>query len=261
MEHLRKIGELEAAAASHRGSFEAEVDGLKRMVDLYKGHFEEATEQLKAAEGAAAAHKGASARQVAQLKEQLQSHARDADEARARERAALEARVEELEAALKEQQLARGLITVPGTSSSSSSSARVVEGTAEAAAAAAAAAAAGATDGLSVIEMYDRVVAAERDLSYERGKRKEAELYLNRILKVGCPAWKCVPRVHFPHFQAHQPPPQGHGDERPRAGQPKARLPPRLGVARTPHTAPGRGDDGERFAARANPASRGQGRH
>jgi hypothetical protein len=38
-------------------------------------------------------------------------------------------------------------------------------------------------EGFSAVEMYDRIVCAERELSCEKGKRKEAELYLNRILK------------------------------------------------------------------------------
>lgn len=34
------------------------------------------------------------------------------------------------------------------------------------------------TEGFSTIEMYNRVVATERELSIEKGKRKEAVLYL-----------------------------------------------------------------------------------
>ena len=34
------------------------------------------------------------------------------------------------------------------------------------------------TEGFSAIEMYNRVAATERELSIEKGKRREADLYL-----------------------------------------------------------------------------------
>ena len=48
--------------------------GLKRIGDLYKRHFEEATEEIKRLEESSSAVKEASSRQINQLRESLQTN-------------------------------------------------------------------------------------------------------------------------------------------------------------------------------------------
>ena len=181
---------METLSASTRGTSERDIDSWKRLADTQKKYLEEAIEEKQTWEANYATLKDATGRQITQLREALQSHTRDSEDTRARERAALEKRVAELEEALKEEQLARGVVTIGGvgageaSASSSSSSmmmSRVVEGGGERTAMMTTGMDHG--QGLGSIAMYDRVVAAESELALERGKRKEAELYLNRILK------------------------------------------------------------------------------
>ena len=177
---------MEISSASTRGTSERDIDSWKRLADTQKKYLEEAIEEKQTWEANYATLKDATGRQIAQLREALQSHAR------ARERSALEKRVAELEEALKEEQLARGVVTIGGvgagvaSASSSSSMSQVVEGPSSSEIGSRMATMITGTDmgqGLGAIAMYDRVVAAESELAFERSKRKEAELYLNRILK------------------------------------------------------------------------------
>ena len=85
----------------------------------------------------------------------------------------LEAKVAELEGLLTAEQLSRGVITA-GEGSSSLSSPHL-EG---------AILGSVVTEGFSAIEMYNRIAATERELSIERGKRREADLYLVRAAAV-----------------------------------------------------------------------------
>ena len=180
---------METLSVSTRGTSERDIDSWKRLADTQKKYLEEAIEEKQTWEANYATLKDATGRQITQLREALQSHTRDSEDTRARERAALEKRVAELEEALKEEQLARGVVTIGGVvaSASSSSVSRVVEGpfSSEGGGGHTATMTAGRdqVQGLGAIAMYDRVVAAESELAFERGKRKEAELYLNRILK------------------------------------------------------------------------------
>ena len=82
----------------------------------------------------------------------------------------LEAKVAELTKDLKTEMSSRGLVTV-GTASSSSSALSLVGQSVDAHRME-------GLDGFSAIEMYNRVAATERELSVEKGKRREADLYL-----------------------------------------------------------------------------------
>jgi hypothetical protein len=76
----------------------------------------------------------------------------------------LEAKVAELEGLLTAEQLSRGQISA-GEGPSSPHLEGVGLGSV-------------VTEGFSAIEMYNRVAATERELSIEKGKRREADLYL-----------------------------------------------------------------------------------
>jgi hypothetical protein len=76
----------------------------------------------------------------------------------------LEAKVAELEGLLTAEQLSRGQIYA-GEGPSSPHLEGVGLGLV-------------VTEGFSAIEMYNRVAATERELSIEKGKRREADLYL-----------------------------------------------------------------------------------
>ena len=54
--------------------FDSRSLGLKRIGDLYKRHFEEATEEIKRLEESSSAFKEASSRQIGQLREALQTN-------------------------------------------------------------------------------------------------------------------------------------------------------------------------------------------
>ena len=171
-EHLTKIGELETAAAIQKGQYDREVDGLNQLVRLHETHSADARRELKELEEAHAVLKEVTGRQISQLKDALHTHARDAEEARASERAVLKGRVAELEAALKEQQLARGVLTVVESATESGVSTASV----------AAGVAGSNMDGLSPIEMMDRLRTAEMSHFSEQARRKQAETYLNKIM-------------------------------------------------------------------------------
>lgn len=80
------------------------------------------------------------------------------------EKASLEAKISELERKLQDELLSRGLVTIGSpVSHAPVSSAESADFSLE---------------GFSAVEMYNRVAATERELSLERSKRKEADLYL-----------------------------------------------------------------------------------
>lgn len=97
----------------------------------------------------------------------------------------LEAKVAELTRELKTEMSSRGLVTVGAASASpsalsqggQSAGAHRMEG----------------LDGFSAIEMYNRVAATERELSVEKGKRREADLYLVRA----CNLFHCTCAHHM----------------------------------------------------------------
>jgi hypothetical protein len=102
----------------------------------------------------------------------------------------LEAKVAELTRELKTEMSSRGLVTVGAASASpsalsqggQSAGAHRMEG----------------LDGFSAIEMYNRVAATERELSVEKGKRREADLYLVRARDLlSCTRARDMMILHF----------------------------------------------------------------
>ena len=81
------------------------------------------------------------------------------------EKAQLEAKISELEKKLQDELLSRGLVTIGSPTTHTLPSADGANFSV-------------AMEGFSAVEMYNRIAATERELSLEKSKRKEADLYL-----------------------------------------------------------------------------------
>jgi predicted nucleic acid-binding protein len=67
--YITKIGQLETATATQQGVSSQEIEGLKRLADLYKRHFEEAAEEVKRLEESSNALKENSGKIINHLRE------------------------------------------------------------------------------------------------------------------------------------------------------------------------------------------------
>ena len=158
-----RIREVEATMADMERSFVQEVEEKKKLVELLKRHLEEAGAKLEFSEKKSETERATSEQIVVSLKEQVLQA-----EVSAKELKAVQTQSEQEISDLK-LQLETETTKVAASAANQTS---VVE-----------AAATLQVEGLSTTEMYSRVVNTERSLATEQSKRKEAELYLNRILK------------------------------------------------------------------------------
>lgn len=166
---LAKLKESESAAVQQQSAFAQENESVKRLADLYKRYFEEATAKVEELEAAAQAQRDAHNAKTARLKESITAQFEARETEFEAERADYEARIQALDAQVAElQQQAQSRseysIVVDPRSAPVSSAAADLEG-------------------VGITEMFDRVVGAEKALFAERSKRREVELYLNQILK------------------------------------------------------------------------------
>ena len=159
--YLAKINNLETVIATEQVNFATELESQRKLVDLYKRYFEEATQKLEDQDSQMSATREANLTLVAQLNAKLKSQQDSFESAIAKVRQEGAVTIAELEQKLQaREESSRAQVIAPEESPN-------------------------AVDilGLSVTEMYDKVVEAQRELNVERGRRREAELYLNRILK------------------------------------------------------------------------------
>lgn len=171
IEYLNKIKRLEIDIAHQQNSFTAEIDAQKRLVDLYKLHVEEATSKVEQLESAEAVWRDAHQKQIAQFKARLEEDtAKSAEIIKSIEDKAT-AKITELNAQIDELKKSAAnrpnfaVVELEGDNSSRASNVLPVD-----------------FNSLSVAEMFDRVAQAEKALIQEQCRRKELELYLDKIL-------------------------------------------------------------------------------
>jgi nucleoprotein TPR len=142
-------------------NFTIELDSQRKLVDLYKKYFDEATQKIEELESVAKASKEAHMTVVVQLQSKLKAQQENSDSLMERVKQESMVAINELEERLRKQEDASkvGVDSVCDAMSH--------EGLLS----------------LNVTEMYDKVVEAQKELSVEKSKRREAELYLNRIFK------------------------------------------------------------------------------
>ena len=147
--------------ANEQVNFSTELESQRKLVDLYKRYFEEATEKLEEQDTQSKATRDAHLAMVSQLNAKFKAQQEHFEGVIAKMKQESTVAIAELEQKLKAQE---------------ESSRKEVFAQEESGNAA-------ELLGLSVTEMYDKVVEAQRELNNERGRRREAELYLNRIFK------------------------------------------------------------------------------
>ncbi len=163
-----QVRELEGSKEDMERSFQQEVDEKTKLVDLLKRHLQETSIKLEEAEKNTDAARTRSEEANTSLRTQLASAERGAQELRS-SNAQKEQEIESLREQLDAQTQGSSVPTIAehteDVSSGTAGSGQLQY------------------DGLSVTDMYSKVVTAERALASEQSKRKEAEVYLNRILK------------------------------------------------------------------------------
>ena len=173
--YMQKLRETEASLVERQGAFTGEIEGLKRLVDLYKRYFEDATAKVTELEQQAAIAKETHADVLVTLRDKCTQQLQETEAAAEKDRTELSSQVKALEEKLRmAEEQAQQL--------SSRSLVPLVEG------ASVAAGSGGALgienfDGIGITEMYDRIVQTEKELFAERSKRREVELYMQQVLK------------------------------------------------------------------------------
>ena len=161
---LTKLSEVEKNVVTQQGIFTHEVDGLKRMVDLYKRHLDEASNKIEDVESALNLSRSSHARIVQQLTDNANTNEQKLLASFEEERNRLIARVHELESRITE--LVDSSVAVSATNRELANEAMNAT----------------ATSSLGPIEMFSRIAIAESALAAEIGRRKELEVYLKRIV-------------------------------------------------------------------------------
>mmetsp|Transcript_24386 Transcript_24386/g.35802 ORF Transcript_24386/g.35802 Transcript_24386/m.35802 type:complete len:2045 (-) Transcript_24386:88-6222(-) len=164
-ELMEEVKNLQEATGKQQADFVAEVGAQRRLAELYKSHLDDALKKIDELEDSCRAWKESHGKQAAQFKARLaeqvdratEALAKHQEESRQREealRSELEGARLQQEQTQQQQSPGREVAVVPPEFES-----------------------------LGITEMYDRVVKAEREAVGERSRRRELELYLDRILK------------------------------------------------------------------------------
>lgn len=148
-----------------------EIDALKRVIDLEKRNFNEATEAIIKLEGNIASLKESNARSLSQQRQEFQTHIESLEIQHMQEIEKLSLKINEFESKQSKYRLIEsigddGLDENMIAAGDSVSTMKYIS-----------------KYGLSVTELFDRVVTLERLNKQEEEKRKEVEVYLNRVLK------------------------------------------------------------------------------
>lgn len=187
-EYSSRIRDLEVRLASQESTFIQEVDSHKKMADVYKHHLQEATDKLEELESSNKYAKETVDAQITQIKDKYKHEFELAHQRFIEEGEASRKRIHELEEQIRSSSslfatspYGKGMLVssiptegeeamIQSSSSPTGVSSKQSPSTADFLT-------------LSTTEMYDRIVAAERLRIVEVNKRREAELYLERILK------------------------------------------------------------------------------
>ena len=177
LELAEQVRNLEKQCAEQRESFLAELEASKRMADLYKRHFDEATTKMRELEESNSMwqqrliHNQQKAREELTLQvERAQEVLKESEDAAKKQISELEEELDEAKRHLQDMQHQQGPIFKPASNDRSSDSLVVQDKLAE-------------PLGLSAADMLDKMIAAEKVAAEETRKRKECELYLEKILK------------------------------------------------------------------------------
>ena len=178
--YLSQLKESERNAIEKQSAFLSELESLKRLVELYKRYFEDATAKVTELEQHEEVMRETNANVLKGLRDKVTQQLSEAENAATKQRAELENKVKDLEAQLAAAQEAANSRSVvafveggPSVSASSSAHASNADSVL----------AIENFDGIGITELYDRVVRTEKDLYAERSKRREVELYMQQILK------------------------------------------------------------------------------
>eukprot|EP01041_Mallomonas_annulata_P007955 gene7955-16288_t len=168
--YMNQIREFEINAANEKDSFLHELEAQKRLVDLYKKYFDEATLNIEERDQEIQSLKDTHIQRLNQLQSKHQAEVDDLKKLMEDIRNESEKQIRLLEEAGKEQNIMAAATTAGTTSTSAAANTAIATIPLD-------------YDGLSVTDMYDRVIAIESELGHERARRKELEIYLNRVLK------------------------------------------------------------------------------
>jgi len=172
-DYAGKLLALETQSATQHSTFAQELDGVRKMADLYKRHFDDAAARVETLEQALHESKEALVHQKQQLGDAARQETQAAREAMGREADSLRIRVAELETQLRESEQALALASAsaaptPATGAGPGSAQAVVAPTSFALGSSAADVGA-AVRGGSAIQVYSRMAAAETALAAEKG--------------------------------------------------------------------------------------------
>lgn len=171
--HLRRSQQLESEIITQQSSYSAEIDSLKRLSDLYKRNFEDATAKIEELEQNLNQVREAYSSKMNKVNEQLKLRLDDYEKNFEKERDELLAKVKNLEDQLR---------SVPITSSETSTT-QIVEELVTNPVSSTLQQLMQRGEDISLTELLDRIVVVEKELYNEKSKRTEAEIYLNQILK------------------------------------------------------------------------------
>lgn len=178
---LQKSTTLELTLSSSQSSFNQEMDNIKRLSDLYKRNFEEATAKIEELEVTLTQVRESYQSRFTSVNEQIKSRLEEYEKSFEQEKSLLESRVLELETELTQTQQNNAssssvhivdesqLQTQQNAQQNSLSNTLRTQLLAQ--------------DGdINFTEILDKFFTLERDLLSEQHKRREAEIYLNQVL-------------------------------------------------------------------------------
>ena len=165
----------ETEAAEKVAQYIQELDAQKRMTDLYKKHFEDASDRIIELENGVATSREANQKTLTTMKDRMSSELERAEEILAMQREDANKRITELEKQLAEikndPRMSMDQIVPYKDDTDQENKAHAVNVISS------------DFSSLTATEMYDRVIKSEKLANSEASKRKDTELYLHQILR------------------------------------------------------------------------------
>lgn len=174
-EYMTQIRDLEISKAADHDNCIQEINAQKRLLDLHKKYFEDASTRVTELESEAKLIQEAHVKQLNQAKSSYQTQLNSLTETMEQNRITYDEKLKDLEKKLEETRAVVPLgstlsedLTAAATSSTSGGDLFWEQST---------------SGIMSTTETYTRIMNLERALNEEQSKRKEVEMYLSRILK------------------------------------------------------------------------------
>lgn len=158
--------ESENETLQQQSSYDQENTNLKKLMNLYKNHFEEATLKIEQLEKMNDIQRENFRQFSVKKEEESQGKVQEVHRQNEKERTELLQRISDLEKQLTEASAERTFAGKPY---------EIIGGNASAAAT--------SFDNLSITEVYHQLMQTQRELIQEQTKRQETEVYLNQILR------------------------------------------------------------------------------